>query len=277
MGCSTLINGKPVTVLDVNDRGVQYGDGLFETIAITQGQPEFLGRHLLRLESGCKRLHIDYPGHQILSEDIKFLCSERQSAVVKLQITSGNSLRGYRRPSCIVPNRIVTCRSLAHQSQSPHQNGIRLRLCRHRLSVNPTFAGIKHLNRLDQVIARNEWCCDDIQEGVMLDADGYVIEGTMSNLFLVSEGRLITALLDRAGVAGIVRSVILEQAHQHGVDVSIQRVRLADVYNADEIFMTNSVIGIWPVRQFETLQYQPGLLAQDARSWVLNAVDRLKA
>ncbi len=222
MSCSILINGKPESALNINDRGLQYGDGVFETIAVRREQPEFLTRHLQRLEAGCNRLGFNFPFQKELIKEIAFLSLNQHSSVIKVQISSGNSARGYYRPSGIVPNRIVRCQPFPEYSQTLYQEGINLRLCRHRLSQSPSLAGIKHLNRLDQVIARSEWSDDQIHEGVMLDADGFVIEGTMSNLFLVSNGQLITASLDRAGVSGIIRSVILEQAECLGIDPWIQ-------------------------------------------------------
>ncbi len=277
MGCSTLINGKPVSVVDINDRAFQYGDGVFETIAVSDGQPEFLTRHLQRLQIGCQALDIDCPEYQIIADEIRTLCSQQQSAVIKILITAGQSARGYRRPSLSIPNRMITCLPFPEHPQNLSTSGITLRLCRHRLSINPVLAGIKHLNRLDQVIARNEWNHFDIHEGVMLDADGYVIEGTMSNLFLVENGCLKTALLDRTGVAGIIRSVVIDQARQAGVIVDIKRIKLNELLYADEIFMTNSVIGIWPVCQFETRTYTIGATVLQAKNWIINAHDRLVA
>ncbi len=275
MGCSTLINGKPVSVVDICDRGLQYGDGVFETIAVCHGQPEFLTRHLQRLQTGCQALGIDYPHHQLLSEEIGMLCSQQHSAVIKIQITAGQSARGYRRPGLLHPNRIITCLPFPEHPQQLHISGIKLRLCRQRLSINSGLAGIKHLNRLEQVIGRNEWNSADIHEAVMLDTDGYVIEGIMSNLFIVANGCLKTALLDRAGVAGIIRSVVIDQAKQAGIVVDIKRIKLNELLNADEVFMTNSVIGVWPVRQFETRPYQVGSTSLEAQNWVFNASDRL--
>lgn len=274
MGCLNLVNGKVASVLDISDRGLQYGDGVFETIAVNQQRPEFLNRHLQRLEYGCEKLGLESPDQSKLVEEISLLCSQQQSAVLKIQISSGYSARGYARPKGITPNRIITCQTFPKHVQALCYHGIRLRLCRHKLSVNPSLAGIKHLNRLDQVIARNEWDCNTIHEGLMLDTDGYVIEGTMSNLFLVSNGRLITALLDRAGIAGVMRAVVLEQAQASDIDIVIKRVTLQELQFADEIFMTNSVIGVWPVRQFETMRYQVGPLTRQVQHWILKATDR---
>lgn len=274
MDCSIIINGEPASVLDTRDRGLQYGDGVFETIAVSQGKPEFLSRHLQRLQAGCQTLGFNPPKQQLIADEINLLCSRQQSVVIKIQVSSGNSARGYSRVAERLPNRILTRLAFPQRSQQLYDSGIKLRLCQHRLSINPALAGVKHLNRLDQVLGRNEWRCHEIQEGVMLDTDGYVVEGTMSNLFLVSSGRLLTALLDRAGVAGIIRSVVLEQAQHAGVPVAVKRITLKDLINADEIFMTNSVIGVWPVRQFETRVLSVGPFALLAQNWVLNAVDR---
>jgi 4-amino-4-deoxychorismate lyase len=205
------------------------------------------------------------------------LCSQQQSAVIKIQITSGQSRRGYQRPSLVSPVRIISCRDFPEHVQQLHIRGIKLRLCQQRLSINYKLAGIKHLNRLDQVLGRNEWNNPEIHEALMLDTDGYVIEGTMSNLFLVSNGCLLTALLDRTGVAGIIRSVVIEQAKNAGLRVQIKRITLNNVLEADEIFMTNSVIGVWPVRQFETRAYQLGPLSLRAQSWIVDAADRFAA
>lgn len=277
MDFTAFINGKPESVVDISDRGMQYGDGVFETIAITNGKPEFLDRHFQRLDSGCKRLGIEFYHHRELYDEIMVLSSNQSSAVIKIQISSGSSVRGYRRSASSIANRIVKCIPSTESFQSHKRQGIKLRLCRHRLSINPALAGIKHLNRLDQVIARDEWSASDIHEGVMLDADGYVIEGTMSNLFFVSQGTITTAKLDRSGVAGIIRSVVIEQAKQHNVEVVVKSVCLRELIDADEVFMTNSVIGVWPVSQFETHQYQVGPCAFDMQNWVLNATDRFAA
>ena len=133
-----------------------------------------------------------------------------------------------------------------------------MRICRHRLPDNPPLAGVKHLNRLDQILARAEWQDDGIQEGLMQDQKGHVIEGVMSNLFLVSEGVLFTPDLSRCGVAGIVREIILQLADQQHIPVRITDLDIQAVLQADELFVCNSVLGIWPVRQLEERHWQPG-------------------
>ncbi|MCH9698742.1 MAG: aminodeoxychorismate lyase [Gammaproteobacteria bacterium] len=274
MSCSVFINGNPADTIDCNDRGLQYGDGVFETIAVSQGQPEFLHRHLNRLQAGCCRLGLPFYQLSELLSEINALCSNRDSGVIKIQISSGSGARGYARTPGLIPNRIVSIKPSPEHSPSLQQHGIRLKLCRHRLSINPSLAGIKHLNRLDQVLARSEWSHQDYHEGVMMDADGYVTEGVMSNLFYVKNGQLKTALLDRAGVSGIIRSVVMDYAALNGMTCKEQRIVIDDLVQADELFMTNSVIGIWPVRQFETRRLTLGPVTVKARQWVNNAFDR---
>lgn len=274
MSCIVYVNGKAAETIDCNDRGLQYGDGVFETIAVSKGQPEFLHRHLDRLQAGCRRLGIPFNQRSELIAEINALCLARDTGVLKIQISSGSGARGYARSPDLIPNRIVSIKPFPEHSRFLQHNGIRLTLCRQRLPINPALAGIKHLNRLDQVLARADWGNQDYHEGVMMDADGYVTEGVMSNLFYVANGQLKTALLDRAGIAGIIRSVVMDQATHNGLICKEQRVVINDLVQAEEIFMTNSVIGVWPVCQFETKRYEVGPISVKARHWVINANDR---
>lgn len=136
------------------------------------------------------------------------------------------------------------------------------RICLTRLGQNTALAGIKHLNRLEQVLARREWGDPDIREGLLLDAEGNVVEGTMSNLFAIQGSTLVTPDLTRCGVAGIMRTVVLEQAAGLGLGVSVQPLPLAEVEQADELFLTNSLIGVWPV------------IGLGNCTWVMGAVTR---
>jgi 4-amino-4-deoxychorismate lyase len=131
------------------------------------------------------------------------------------------------------------------------------------LSENVALAGIKHLNRLDQVIARNEWHDADIAEGIMLDCAGNVIEGTMSNVFIVKAGKLLTPVLDKSGVAGVMRSQIISLAAELNISVVEANIHLEDFMAADEIFVSNSVIGLWPVSEIDNNVYHVGPVTQN--------------
>ena len=139
--------------------------------------------------------------------------------------------------------------------QHYYRNGINLFLCKYRLSENPKIAGIKHLNRLDQVIARAEWA-DEFQEGVTLDSQENVVEGTMTNLFIQSGEQLRTPTLERCGVQGIMRDYIMQIADGFFQSCKETDITLQQLKQADAIFMCNSVIGIWPVQNFESTKYK---------------------
>jgi len=142
------------------------------------------------------------------------------------------------------------------------QEGVAVRLCETRLSCNPALAGIKHLNRLEQVLARAEWSEETIAEGVMLDTAGRMVEGTMSNLFLVRGGALVTPSLEQCGVAGVMRAQVMESAAALGIPCHVTTVSLEEFSAAEGIFLTNSLFGIWPVRQFEGRTFSVSPLVQ---------------
>jgi len=263
-----LINGESKEHIEVSDRGLQYGDGLFETIAVKSGQAQFLDRHLQRLNAGCSRLLISPPDNKLLKNEVASLANQADRAVVKIIVTRGTGGRGYRQPDVVKPTRIVSLHPYPDYPNSCQQQGIRVRFCVTRLGLNPTLAGIKHLNRLEQVLARAEWHDPMIQEGIMLDSDGYVVEGTMTNLFFVKDEMLYTASLEKAGVAGIIRGVVMEQAALHGIKIFEGRVSRDDLLSADELFVCNSVIGIWPIRQIEHQQYSVGPLTRQFQHWL---------
>lgn len=244
-----LINGQPEETIAATDRGLHYGDGVFETIAVNNGKPRFWTQHMARLQEGCERLGIPLPDAHILENEAAWLCGENRKAVIKIIITRGSGGRGYRSPSSPEPVRIIM--RYPWPNHVVPQQGITLRLCSTPLACNPTLSGIKHLNRLEQVLARNEWSDETIHEGVMCSTVGEVIEGTMSNLFAVRDGRLLTPELGHCGVAGIMRAQILGLADELGIGCDVARILPSELTAMDELFMTNSIIGIWPVACYE--------------------------
>lgn len=248
-----LINGERRDSIASADRGFQYGDGLFETIEICNHQAVFLERHLKRLNTACPRLLLPLPDNELLRADIATLLrhSTSDKAVLKIILTRGCGGRGYRQPEPIQPNRVLSLHPFPDYPLSYSTHGIQARFCHTRLGLNPALAGIKHLNRLEQVLARAEWNAPDIQEGIVLDSNDYVIEGTMSNLFYVRNQCLYTAELSQSGVAGIMRDVLIELAEQNAIPVTIHRYSKQDLLSAEEIFVCNCLIGLWRVRQIE--------------------------
>jgi 4-amino-4-deoxychorismate lyase len=257
-----LINGVSKSQIEITDRGFQYGDGLFETIEVRDGQAVFLERHLERLKVGCQRLYIPFPGAELLGLEVIQLCRTQFRAVLKIILTRGSGGRGYRQPEPIEATRVLSLHPYPDYPETYQQQGICAFFCATRLGLNPGLAGIKHLNRLEQVMARAEWNDPDIQEGLMLDVNDQVIEGTMTNLFYVKHNSLYTSILDHSGVAGIMRGIIMSVSADFGVPVVEHLFTKDELLSADEVFVCNSIVGIWPVRQIATKYFSVGLITK---------------
>jgi 4-amino-4-deoxychorismate lyase len=255
-----VINGQATDGISSLDRGLLYGDGVFETIAVENGRLRFFLRHLARLSSGCGRLGIPHPEENRLLEEALAVISGVECGVLKIIVTRGCAGRGYRPASAAMPTRIMQLHPWPDYPGTCPGSGVRVRLCRQRLGHNPALAGIKHLNRLEQVLARGEWSDPDIREGLLLDEDDRLVEGTMSNLFLIRDRVLMTPDLSRCGVAGILRTVVMELATSVPMPVKVRALGLDDLQDAEEVFLTNSIIGIWPVSAVEDRPYRRGPL-----------------
>ncbi|NOQ94079.1 MAG: aminodeoxychorismate lyase [Methylophaga sp.] len=246
-----LVNGKPEDRIAVSDRGLQYGDGLFETIAFRHGIPEFIEAHLKRLLDGCGRLNIPFRQLELLRKELieVYQNLSDSDAVIKIMITRGSGGRGYLAENTVEPTRIISTHPLPNYPESHSLTGVSVRFCQHKLSENTSLAGIKHLNRLDNVLARNEWDNAEIAEGLMFDQSNNLVEGTMSNVFIVKSksNQLLTPLLNKSGVAGIMRAQIMHLASQLGLLIKETVITRNDLRKADEVFVCNSINGIWPV------------------------------
>jgi 4-amino-4-deoxychorismate lyase len=260
------INGEPLDCIPCSDRGLLYGDGVFETLAVDNGSCRYWSRHMARLQAGCERLAIPDVAPELLAAEAEGLVAGIQQGVLKIIVTRGSGGRGYRVPVQAVPTRILQLHPWPDLAPSLAGSGVAARLCNTRLGNNPALAGIKHLNRLEQVLARQEWDDAGILEGLLMDAEGRLVEGTMSNLFLVRDGMLLTPGLQRCGVAGIMRSVILDLAVQQAVATRVCDLYPADLAQADEVFLANSLVGIWPVTAVDEYRFRKGPLTQQLQT-----------
>lgn len=266
-----LVNGHLADGIDWRDRGFQYGDGVFTTLQIRDGRPLLFDRHIERLQRDTQRLGLAFDSFEELTNEAHLLCRQ-YPGVLKIQLTRGVGGRGYRPPIPVAPTRVLSIHPPPMLDPGLWQLGIALRICSLRLGLSPILAGVKHMNRLEQVIARSEWTDDRIHEGLLLDAEGAVVEGTMSNLFVVRHGRLETPLIDRCGVLGVMRNLVVEQARRDGILVEERRLGMSDLDEADELFMTNSLIHVWPVSRLVDRSLTVGPVTRRIMRLVENAL-----
>jgi 4-amino-4-deoxychorismate lyase len=243
-----LVDGRAEDRVDPLDRGLHYGDGLFETMAVTGGRPRFFDWHLERLNEGARRLGIPAPADDLLRAEVA-AASLAPRCVVKVLLTRGSGERGYRAPKNAAPRRVVLGFDWPSSAANAGSAGVRVGWCRLRLGRNPALAGLKHLNRLEQVLARSEWDDDAMDEGLLQDERGHVISATQSNLFARLNGRWVTPRLDQCGVAGVMRRAFRHWQAVRGEPVEERELAVADVERASALVLTNSLIGAWPVRE----------------------------
>ncbi len=256
-----LINGECKQAIDATDRGLHYGDGLFETIEVIQGQPVFLQQHLTRLKKGCQILKIPFPSEALLLDEIYQTIKETAHGVLKIILTRGSGGRGYRQPDVIQVTRLIALYPFPDYPELYTRQGINVCFCQLRLGLNPVLAGLKHNNRLEQVLARAEWQ-DEFQEGLMLNMQEHVIEGTMSNLFVIKDQVIYTPEISLSGIKGVLRQILIDIARQQQYGVYETVLTREQVLAADELFLTNSVIGLWPIKSLENKLYPVGPLTK---------------
>ncbi|GHD76106.1 aminodeoxychorismate lyase [Vogesella fluminis] len=257
-----LVNGQPGDRISAGDRGLAYGDGIYRTLEARHGTPLLWHWQWQRLAADCAALRLPCPDEALLLREIASVAARLERAVVKIVLTRGSGQRGYAMPAACSPTRIVSASAWGGYPAECAAAGIVARWCDTRLAIQPRLAGIKHLNRLENVLARSEWTDPAIAEGLMLDMDGTVVEGTMSNLFIVRAGELITPPLDRCGVSGAMRACVIDTAANLGLHMRETRLSPDEVLASDEAFVCNSLAGIWPLRQLGTRQWQPGTLTR---------------
>ncbi|MBI4195435.1 MAG: aminodeoxychorismate lyase [Betaproteobacteria bacterium] len=263
-----LVNGSAGGKVDAVDRGLAYGDGVFRTLALRHGSPRCWPRHYRKLERDCRALALTCPTQEILRNEIALLARHEPDCAAKIIVTRGCGLRGYAPPGNVQTTRIVMSAPLPRYPAEFADAGVTARLCTLRLGLQPALAGIKHLNRLENVLARAEWSDPEIAEGLMLDAEGSVIGGTMTNLFVVERGILLTPDLSRCGVAGVTRERIMEAAARHGVVCTVDRLFPERIFAAEEVFLVNSLIGLWQVRSLEASSWPRGIWVERMRQWL---------
>ncbi len=263
-----LVNGTPGNTINAEDRGLAYGDGVFRTLRLQGGRPVCWGRQYAKLQHDCNAIKIPCPSELLLSSELKQLAKSGGEGVVKITITRGATTRGYAVRGKPEPTRVLSVTPVFNYPAEYAKGGVRVHVCKLRLGHQPSLAGIKHLNRLENVLAASELQDPDVAEGLLCDITGNVISGTRSNLFMLRGHTLYTPDLSRCGIAGVQRDRVLDWASQHGVACKVADFSLAELEQADEIFLVNSVFGLWPVCELATYRRAQHPMAWKIQEWL---------
>lgn len=248
----TLVNGAETSAISIADRGLAYGDGLFETMRVVNGVIPLIDQHIARFKQGAKALGLG--ALKGLEADFKAYVKQGLNeisgdALMKVIITRGTGGRGYEPPTGAHPTFIVQVFDLPQFDSAYYQKGIKVKLCDYILPSQPLLAGVKHLNRLDQVLASRELKSE--QEGLLCDMNGNVIEGLKSNLIIFEKASVVTPLLDHCGVRGTLRQYLLSNVKKLGFDIKEEAVSVDRLNQAKGAVLINSVFGCWPVAKID--------------------------
>ncbi|MBA5761848.1 aminodeoxychorismate lyase [Vibrio sp. 404] len=256
------LNGHPADSISLLDRSFQYGDGCFTTMLTKQGKLVYWSYHLQRMQACLDALAIPHPDWAQVKNWLDLAATGDSLAGLKLHISRGEGGRGYSATQVSTPN--VTISNFAYPAhyRQWQEQGIELGVCTTRLGINPLLAGHKHNNRLEQILVKAELDQRKLVDGIVLNFAGDVIETSMANLFWWQGEQLCTPNLEASGVAGVARRRVLEFAEQQAIDVQIGSFELVSLLNADEVFITNSLLGVAPIKAIEGHRFPIGAMTR---------------
>ena len=256
----TLVNGSEQSVISVTDRGLAYGDGLFETIMVVNGEMPLWPYHHARLLKGLLALNITLEAERLRNDIDQLLAlTSRTSSdlhILKVIVTRVAGGRGYQSTETEA-NLIVSLYPL--ELEIGKSDGVSVHICQQRLPCGVSWAGLKTLNQLPYVLAASERDNTAYSEGILLSTQGDIVEATARNVFIVNNEKVYTPRLDQNGVAGVMREVIIDKiTPQLGIECAEASMTMNDLLAAEEIFLTNSITGVWPVIQVEQKSIKVG-------------------
>jgi len=241
-----LVNGVQQNYIDIENRGLAYGDGLFTTAKIQNGHIQYFTAHIERLLSGCKKLGIAPPSREELINELSTVAKNYSLAVLKVMITACSGGRGYARAKRNEHDLIIMVHDFPKHYDAQASTGIKLGISKQQLGVNPMLAGLKHLNRLEQVLLRQELTSRADDDLLVTNINNEVIEATSANVFLFLRGKLHTPDINQSGVNGIMRQAIL----QRYPETIVKPFTLAELTKVEAMFICNCVMGVMPVATF---------------------------
>ncbi|WP_337883537.1 aminodeoxychorismate lyase [Chromobacterium haemolyticum] len=252
-----LINGRADEGVAAADRGLAYGDGVFRTLELREGKPRLWAWQYARLCDDARRLRLPPPEESLLLAELAAAGDGLPRAAAKIMLTRGAGARGYAMPEAPSCTRIVSAAAWNGYPPERSEQGVTARWCETRLALQPALAGIKHLNRLENVLARSEWQDPAVAEGLMLDMEGWVAEGTMSNVYVLEGEAIVTPRLDRCGVNGAVRDWLTAYCLDIGRSFTETRLSTSRLIDADAVFLSNSLMGIWQITRLGERSWTP--------------------
>ena len=250
MPLAVYINGNPHDSLAMESRAIHYGDGVFETILVKNTQIQLLDYHLKRLQLGIKQLCLAKINIAWLKDQLNNYAAQFPDCIIKLIVSARQQARGYSRQGKQKSDIIVIIDS---QPQTVKRQ-ISAQICSSGLSAQPRLAKIKHLNRLEQVLASNE-LKQGFDEGILfLYNKDCLVETISSNIFIVKQGKILTPLLDQAGVEGTAKAKLMEIAGENNIDIVETTVNKATLLSADGVFISNAIIGLREIVNIDNQQ-----------------------
>jgi 4-amino-4-deoxychorismate lyase len=274
----TFVNGEPTTVLSIFDRGLSYGDGVFETIYFNNGKASLWSLHLDRLCNGLAKLDIKIESSIIVGYKNQLLTQVvaegfEAQGLLKIIVTRGIGGRGYAPVVSGAPTVILAWFAKPKLSLLNAENGVNASLCDTRLSRNNQLAGIKHLNRLEQVLAAQELQAGNSEEGLLFDTENNLIETVSKNIFLIKKDILYTPKLTHSGVRGVMREYIINTiAPSLNITLVEQDISACELTDFDQAFVCNSVQGLWPLKSIGNKKLVIGSIIRSIQSEVVKCL-----
>ena len=268
-----LVDGVLESEISIFNRNMQFGDGLFETCVSKGNNILFWQRHLSRLNRGCEKLNIKKIAESVWLEDIKkaLSLSLEKNCIIKLILSRGNSLRGYSYSEDIEPVRVVIVSEI---KKTKSKYSVSLEYASSGFHSNPKLAGIKHCNRLEQILARANMEGDEV---IMLDENQNIVSVTQGNIYFIFGNKLLTPKLDRCGVVGSRRSLILELARSINLEVDEDTISIEQAEKANEVFISNSLIGIQSVSSIGSYYLNNNPLTKEIKAAYISITQDIKS
>ncbi|WP_144207138.1 aminodeoxychorismate lyase [Shewanella donghaensis] len=262
---SIFVNGLPQHHVNSSDRGLAYGDGAFATMRVSHSQVLFIYAHIERLKQACLRLGFTLQHQSELTLQLEEHAKTLKNGCIKLLVSRGVGGRGYTAPSSVEQTEVISLHQIPAIYQQWQQHGISLSVSDVTLARQPLLAGMKHLNRLEQVLIKQHDLPTTFDDWLVLDTEGFVVESSMANVFIVENDSVITPSLSYSGVSGVMREQVMGALLDSHINVFAEPISLKRLYETKHVFITNSLLGIVDINKvnhcdFSTWSFSRNLL-----------------